>query len=611
MQYGSIVIFSLVFVRIISFLGVSPLFTIKGIPNLLKAAFGLVLTLLIFKFVKYDPSMLPASVIGLCWTAIGECLFGLAMGFITTLVFQAIKMSGQLMDLQVGFSMANEYDPLSNSNVTLLGNLTYLTGILFFFLIDGHHILIQSLIESFKIVPVLGVSFPPEIGTYVLTLFIKTFILALKLAAPVLVVLFLTDFTLGLISRAVPQLNVLMMGLPIKSLGGLLVFAVVLPGIAKLYIKAIQQMPMDLNNFLKLFPLVILFADSNKTEEPTEKRKEDTRKKGQVARSREFTSAVTLLGATLLLAVLGDYGLQKLEKFLTHSLNSIGQTVSCEGDLTDLFTYVTRSFFSITLPVFLTMMVLGIAANLAQTGFVFSTEPLKPKFSKLNPIEGFKRMFSGRALMELLKSIANIIIIGYVAISCVKSQIYRILMISDMGISAMYAIPKDIMQQELIRVSLVVSVIGIIDFIYQKRAFKKEMMMSKEEVKEEYKQEEGDPRVKSVIRQKQREMASRRMMHEVPKATVVVTNPTHFAVALRYEQGKDSAPVCVAKGANMVAEKIKKLARDNKVPVIENKPVARMLYRKVEINETIPVELYKAVAEILAVVYSLNKKARG
>lgn len=611
MQYGSIVIFCLVFVRVISFLGVSPLYMIKGVPNMLKAALGLILSLLIFNFVKYDPSLLPISMAGLASAAIGECVLGLAMGFVTTLVFQAFRISGQLIDINVGFSMAQEFDVTTNSNVTLLGNVTYLTGLLIFFIINGHHILIQSLIESYNIMPVLGVNIPPEAGTYVLTLFVKIFILAIKLAAPVILVLFITEFTLGLISRAVPQLNVLMAALSLKVLIGLLAFSVVLPGIIQLYIKAMEGIPVDLNNFLRLFPLAIFFANSDKTEEATPRRKEEARKKGQAAKSRELISAVTLVGVIIAMAAMGDYGLKNLEGFLTKSLENIGRGVTGEGDVINLFIYVVIEFFAITLPVFAVVIVLSIGANVLQTGFIHSTEPLKPKLSKLNPIEGFKRMFSGRAFMELLKAIANIAVIGYVVFVYVKDQIYRILLISDMGVNSLFAVPREIIQTELVRVALVVSVLGIIDFIYQKRAFNKEMRMTKQEVREEYKQMEGDPKIKSAIRQRQRAIASRRMMHEVPKATVVVTNPTHLAVALKYENGKDSAPKCVAKGADDIAQKIKQLAKDNKVPVIENKPVARMLYEKVDIDEYIPVELYQAVAEILAMVYSLNKKARG
>ncbi|HBM74136.1 MAG TPA: flagellar biosynthetic protein FlhB [Clostridiaceae bacterium] len=611
MQYNDVIIFCLVFVRIISFLGVSPLFMVKGLTNIVKISLGLVLSLMISGFVVYNPAALPSSIWELVFDAAGECMFGLALGFMTTLVFQAIKMSGQFMDLQVGFSMASLYDATSNSNVTILGNLTNLIGLLVFFLINGHHVLIESLIRSFDIVPIFGLNIPESVSTYVLQVFGNMLVLSVKLAAPVMIVIFITDFTLGLISRTVPQLNILMLSLPLKLTVGLAVFSLILPGLLHIYIKAMEGIPQDINNFLRLFPLVILFASEDRTEEPTFRKKEEARKKGQVPKSREFVSAVTLIGITIMMTSFGKYLLDNLEKLLIKSFNSIEGFAASQGNIANLFLYIVLEFLKITLPFMVGVMVLGIAANVVQTGFIHTTEPFKAKLSRINPIQGFKRMFSGRTAIELLKSIANILIVGYVAYSFIKTQIYRILQVSDMSIPSLAAVWGDLIKNELLKVSIVVAVIGIADLIYQRRAYNKELMMTKQEVKEEYKQMEGDPQIKSAIRQKQRQVAARRMMQEVPKATVVITNPTHLAVALKYERGQDSAPICVAKGADNVANRIKQIAKESNVPIIENKPVARMLYQKVDINEAIPVELYQAVAEILAVVYSLNKKSRG
>lgn len=608
MDNNSFVIFLLVFIRMISFLGTSPILMIKGIPNLAKAGLGLFISLLIFNFIGYDAALFPKSLMGFVWLGVGECVFGLALGYITSLFLHAVMMSGQLMDFQIGFTMASEFDPMTSGNVSLLGNLTHFTGLLVFFLINGHHVVIEALIESYSVVPVMGVSMPPEVGTFVLALFIKIVILSVKLAAPVVIVLFITEFTMGLIARTVPQLNILMLGLPVKVLVGLLAFSAALPGIVHMYVKAFQSIPGDINNFLRLFPLAIMFASGEKTEDPTPKKKQDARKKGQVAKSREFVAAITLIGITLLVVALSSYELKTIQAFLSRSLRNAGKTYMGEGDVLSVFKFSTVEFMKITLPVFAAVMALGVIANLIQTGFIYSTEPLKPQLNRLNPIEGFKRMFSGKAFMEMLKAIANIMIIGYVTYSFVKGEFYSIIKVSDMSLNSLMAVPGEIMQSELVRVAVIISVLGIIDLLYQKYAYKKELRMTKQEIKEEYKQMEGDPQIKSKIKQKQREMAQRRMMHEVPRASVVVTNPTHLAVALRYEQGKDSAPMVVAKGADLIASKIKQIAKENKVPVIENKPVARMLYERVEINESIPIEMYQAVAEILAVVYSLKKK---
>jgi len=608
MEYSQFIIFFLVFIRIISFLGTSPILMVKGIPSMVKIGLGLFLSFLTFNFAGYDPALLPTSITALAAEVILECIMGLAMGYISSLTLYAMMMAGQLMDLQIGFSMASEFSIITSGSVSILGNLTHMMGLMIFFLIDGHHMLIETLIQSFTAVPVLGANMPPEMAAYVVSVFIKIVVLSLKLSAPVVVVLFVTEFTMGLIARTVPQLNILMLGLPIKVLVGLLAFSAALPGLVHMYVKAFQGMPGDINNFFNLFPLAILFASGEKTEDPTDKKKEDAKKKGQVAKSREFIAAVSLVGITILAFSASSSALKILQEFLTRSLTNSGRQYLGQGEVSDIFIYSSIEFMKITAPVFATVIVLGVISNVVQTGFINSTETLKPNLSRLNPIEGFKKMFSGRAFMELLKASANIIIIGYVTYSFLKGEIPKVITLSDMGLGALLEVPGYIIKSELSRVAVIVCGLGIIDLLYQKYAYKKELRMTKQEIKEEYRQMEGDPQIKSKIKQKQREMAQRRMMQEVPKASVVITNPTHLAVALKYEQGKISAPRVVAKGADNVAFKIREIAKENNVPIVENKPVARLLYEKVDIEEAIPAELYQAVAEILAFVYNLRKK---
>lgn len=610
MQYFDVVIFLLVFIRMISFLAVSPIYMIKGIPNITKIGLGLILTIIIYKFVPYDSTLLPQSLIALSLTAIGESVFGLALGFITTLVFQGIRMSGQLMDIDIGFSMASEYDITNSTNVTILGNITYLTAIFLFFVINGHHILIRALIQSFDIIPLLGVNIPTTIVPFTVTLFTKTFILSLKLAAPIIVVVFLTDFTLGLISRSVPQINIFMLELPVKIVVGLLALTAIFPIIINLYIKAFEALPKDIDTFFKLFPLVILFASEDKTEEATPKKKEDAKKKGQSPKSRDFISALTLISVVLIASTFGNYQVGILEKFFNYSISNLNTFTPNLKDVNSVFINTFIQFFKVTMPIFLGIMLTGVIANIIQTGFVLSGEPLKPKLSRLNPIEGFKRMFSGKTFVQLLKTIAIILIIGYVAFDFIKDELNNVLLLSDMSTIYLLEVPYEIAKSELTSIAIVVLIIGIVDLLYQKLQYNKEMRMTKQEIKEEYKQMEGDPKIKSAIRQKQRAMASKRMMSRVPEASVVVTNPTHIAVALKYEQGKDKIPVVIAKGADEIARKIREVAKENKIAVIENKPLAWSLYRKVEIDEEVPYELYQAVAEILALVYNLNRRRK-
>jgi flagellar biosynthetic protein FliR/FlhB len=245
---------------------------------------------------------------------------------------------------------------------------------------------------------------------------------------------------------------------------------------------------------------------------------------------------------------------------------------------------------------------MGIAANLMQTGIMFTKEPLKPDFKKLNPINGIKKMFSVRTLVELIKDIALISVVGYIGYKFIRENYTKILNLYNLRFGVLIEAIKELIQSIFFKVTLVLVAIGLADYIFQIRQFKKDMRMTKQEIKEEFKQQEGDPQVKGKIKQKQREMAMSRMMQSIPDASVIVTNPTHLAIALRYKEGKDEAPKVIGKGADYIALKIKEKAREYEIPIIENKPLARMIYEKVEIDEEIPVEMYQAVAEILAVI---------
>ncbi|HAF31556.1 MAG TPA: flagellar biosynthesis protein FlhB, partial [Anaerovibrio sp.] len=262
-----------------------------------------------------------------------------------------------------------------------------------------------------------------------------------------------------------------------------------------------------------------------------------------------------------------------------------------------------------SIPLMVFIMIIGLAMNLAQVGLNFSTETISFDPNKLNPINGAKRMFSKRSLVELIKSLLKILIIGYFVVTYLSDEIFQIPKLIYMDIFAGLNKMSDTIFFLAFKIIGVFIVMAVMDFAYQKWQNLQDLKMSKQEVKEEFKQQEGDPKIKGKIRQKQRQMAMARMMQEVPQADVIVTNPTHFAVALKYQSGM-SAPIVIAKGQDLVAQKIKAIARESNVPIVENKPLARALFAAVEIGAAIPQELYKAVAEVLAYVYRLKKKNR-
>ena len=283
-----------------------------------------------------------------------------------------------------------------------------------------------------------------------------------------------------------------------------------------------------------------------------------------------------------------------------------GRVVS--SDYRTLFNNVLLEILMQLLPFFLVGVAISVLINMLQFKFKISTKPLQPKFSKLNPVSGMKKLFSKEKIMELLKSIAKVILIMAVVYSTIKNDWVYLVKFYQMPLAQALELIGSIVINMGLKISLVFMVVAFADLFYQRWKFHEDIKMTKQEVKDEYKNAEGDPQIKGKIRQKMREASQRRMMQNVPKADVVITNPTHFAVAIRYNPSEGSAPRVLAKGADFVAQKIKEIARENNVEIVENKPLARMLYANVDVGQEVPPELYQSVAEVLALVYKMQGK---
>jgi len=345
-----------------------------------------------------------------------------------------------------------------------------------------------------------------------------------------------------------------------------------------------------------------------RTEQATPKKREDVRKKGQVAISREIASAV-ILGAALIYFYFGVSGLMEgVTSIMKAAFQESGRTVLSQQNIYSIASFHMTKVFSLLFPLLLAVFLAAFLANVLQVGFKISWEAARPKLSKINPLAGFKRLFSLRSLVELVKSIFKISVIGLIAYLVITSEIPSLFPLVDQSVWGMLIFMGRIAFKTLLITCVVMAVFSLLDYLYQRWEFEKSIRMSKQELKEEYRQSEGDPLIKSRIRRLQREMARKRMMANVPQADVVITNPTHLAVAIQYDQEKMNAPIVLAKGAGYVAEKIREIAAENKIPVIENKPVAQVLYKITNIGDVIPEDLYRAVAEILAHVYSLKEK---
>lgn len=348
-----------------------------------------------------------------------------------------------------------------------------------------------------------------------------------------------------------------------------------------------------------------------KTEEATPKKLEDARKKGQVAKSTDLDAAFILLAFFLALKILAGWVGNSFESVYYSNYREISDIVK-DGFTLNRATVLLRqgmlSMLKIGLPFMLSAFVISIVISIWQVKWKVSAEPLKPKFNKINPISGFKKILSMDKLFELVKSIVKLVILGIVVFGSLKKQWGYIVQFYDFTLQqSIWAVGTVIIDIGL-KISICFLVFAFADLFYQKKKFARDMRMTKQEIKDEYKNTEGDPQIKGKIRQRMREVARQRMMQSVPEADVVITNPTHFAVAIKYDKDTSSAPVVIAKGADYVAAKIKEVARENDIEIVENKPLARMLYFNVELGDEIPQEMYQMVAEVLAYVYRLKNK---
>ena len=343
-----------------------------------------------------------------------------------------------------------------------------------------------------------------------------------------------------------------------------------------------------------------------KTEEPSAKRREDFRKKGQVAQSKEVQTASLFTIILLFWIFYMPSFWSELSKLIASIWMNLNQFDGSPSAVSSLFIFLTEKIAFLLLPLFILVMIVGFFSSVFQIGWLFTTQPLSPDFSKLNPIQGFGRMFSMRALVDLFKSVGKVVLIGWLAYSTVIDHFDEALILVDTSPGASILFLGRVATLILAKVCGLLILIAAIDFLYTKHEMEEKMKMTKQEVKEEYKEMEGDPFIKGQIRRIQQEMAQKRMMADVPDADVVVTNPTHISVAIKYDTQTMDAPIVLAKGADHIAMKIREIARKNEIPIMENPPVARLLH-KIDLGATIPEEMFKAVAEILAHVYSLKK----
>ncbi len=350
-------------------------------------------------------------------------------------------------------------------------------------------------------------------------------------------------------------------------------------------------------------------AKPEQTEKATPKRRSEARKRGQVAKSQDLTGAVIFLVCVVVLHAF----LNRMITGLQSSVTGLFQRVAQHGDPTfhSVWVQFLEAASGVAIPllvVFGLVMVAAIVVNVFQFGFLFTLKPIVPSFSKLNPINGFKQLFSKQVAVNLGKQILKLGAVVVIIYSSIAHNIDFFAAVGQTTPGEMANMTADLVYDMAWKFALLLVVVGVLDYAYQRWQLEESLKMSKQEVKDEWRQSEGNPEARSALKRRQREFARRRMMSAVPKATVVVTNPTHFAVALDWDDNKMDAPVVVAKGADLVAKRIRDIARENGVPIMENPPLARTLYDRVELDQAIPPNLYAAVAQVIAFVYKLKRK---
>ena len=347
----------------------------------------------------------------------------------------------------------------------------------------------------------------------------------------------------------------------------------------------------------------------DRTEPATQRRREEVREKGQVAKSREVTSVAVLLAAVLYFHFFAAHTGASIATVARHFFQGAGARVETPEDLFAIVSTMAQGIGLALAPLLGFVAALSILAHVVQFGLLFAPEALAPKMSRLNPLEGLKRLVGKQGWMDLFKSLGKVALVGYVGWVTIEEALPLLPNLSQMPPALILEVLLTFAMKIAVRAFLILLLLAGVDYAFQRYAFERNIMMSKDEVRQEYKQREGDPLVKARIRQVQRDMTRRRMMAAVPKADVVITNPTHYAVAVLYVRGEMEAPVVVAKGRGFIAQRIREVAGEHDVPLYESRPLARGLYRAVEVGQSIPVEFYKAVAEILAYVYTLKRKA--
>ncbi len=600
---------ALLLLRLTGLIWVAPLFSGQAIPNTIKAAVLVLLTALMWPAAAAASAAVAPRVDAA--SVVTELCLGLTLGLGAAIFVAAAESAGDMLAVQMGLSGANVVDPMSRTQLPVLGHLMGLFATMLILATGGHLAILTALRGSLDVVPLGGAVDFRQGALAVVGLGTTLLSLGLQFAAPVVAAMMMSNAALGVLARTVPQLNVLMVAFPVQIGVGLFVLAATLPLIATAFsylarAVRLRRVPAPAGVLARSRRRGPLMADDSlqdKTEAPTPRRRQDAFEKGDVPRSQEVATAFILLaGAGVVATTAGTTASAVLDIFggATSSLTAL--PVGVEGTVGWVRDLGSRTLSGM-LPMLLVLAGTALVISAIQARGALSTDPLTPKWSRLDPIKKIPQIWGWRALAELAKSLLKLGLVGTVVWKALDKASSDIPALAQESPYALLQLVRDYTVRILLSAGLAYLVLALADYAYQIWQHEKQLKMSKEEIRKEFKDSEGDEVVKVRRRTMARQFARRRMMLSVPEADVVVTNPTHIAVALKYDPDVADAPMVVAMGERKVAERIKEIARENGVPLIENKPLARALLATARVGSAIPMELFVAVAEILAWVY--------
>ena len=596
----------LIIIRVTSFISVSQVFFPKGTHNLFKIAFSIMFSFVLFPVVAQTISIEILNAVHYIVLVFSEFLIGILIGIFANLLFNMFSGIGSILDSQGGFSSSQILDPLLNENTSLIERFFYWISLTTFIIFNGHYYFVRAIIFSYEKINIGELKFLDGfVNSFVETILI-IFKSAFMIIIPIVIILIFIDIILGIISRIIPKINMIVVSFPFKIIVTIALLIVSVKFIFGRFLSLYADFNELIFKLLSFAPILFVCSD-DKTEEPTPHKLKKTREGGNVAKSQFLVSAISFIGIIVIILV-GGLILNELKNIMIYFFrDGISYNYSVY-DVINICRFISGKVLILVVVPGIIFIVLAVISNIIQTGFLVTPKALKPNFKAFNVVNNVKNIFNIKALFELVRDLLVVIILCYISYDFIASNLQEFFRISNLRVNYSFSSMVPLLISIFSKIFMVIAIIGVIDFGIEKFRYKKKLKMTKQEVKEEFKQMEGDPEVKAQIKQKGKQIIMQNIRSNIKNSSVVITNPTHISVVLKYKQSEDSVPKLTAKGVDHMAFKIREIAQELDIPIIENKMLARFIYKNVELNQEIPQEIYKAVADILTYIYRFNNK---